>query len=250
MSMHDWTRVDAGIYHDFHLEWILRIKAALNANIPSDYYALAEQIAAGFGPDVLTPRNDDAAEPPAETGLATTTTLERTRAQGRPRTKLFQESASEYNFRKKNGISIRHVSGDHVVAMIEIVSPGNKNSAHGIRSFVQKVHRILRQNIHVLIIDPFPISSRDPDGLHALIFEEYEDAPVKLSPETPLSLIAYECDDRLRAYIEPFSVGNVLVDMPVFLCPGFYVEVPLEETYMAAWSAVPRRWKEVIAAAG
>jgi hypothetical protein len=22
MPMHDWTRVDAGIYHDFHHEWI------------------------------------------------------------------------------------------------------------------------------------------------------------------------------------------------------------------------------------
>ncbi len=30
MPMHDWTRVDAGIYHDFHHEWISEIKRALN----------------------------------------------------------------------------------------------------------------------------------------------------------------------------------------------------------------------------
>ena len=54
MPMHDWTRVEAGIYHDFHHEWISEIKRALNRGLlPEDYYALAEQQAAGFGPDVL-----------------------------------------------------------------------------------------------------------------------------------------------------------------------------------------------------
>src|SRR5437868_7420546 len=56
MPTHDWTRVDAGIFHDFHHGWIEEIKRALNARLPDDYYALAEQHAAGFGPDVLTLR--------------------------------------------------------------------------------------------------------------------------------------------------------------------------------------------------
>src|SRR5436309_8478675 len=55
MPMHDWTRVPAGIYHAFHHRWISAISDALNAGLlPDDYYALAEQHAAGFGPDVLT----------------------------------------------------------------------------------------------------------------------------------------------------------------------------------------------------
>ncbi len=54
MPVHDWTRVDPGIVHDFHHDWITEIKRALNRGIlPSGYYALAEQHAAGFGPDVL-----------------------------------------------------------------------------------------------------------------------------------------------------------------------------------------------------
>ena len=49
------TRVDAGIFHDFHHEWISTIRRALNNGLlPPEYYALAEQQAAGFGPDVLT----------------------------------------------------------------------------------------------------------------------------------------------------------------------------------------------------
>src|SRR5262245_42774900 len=55
MSVHDWTRVDAGIFHAFHHGWIEDISRALNRGLlPPDYYALPEQHAAGFGPDVLT----------------------------------------------------------------------------------------------------------------------------------------------------------------------------------------------------
>ena len=55
MPIHDWTRVEAGIFHHFHHDWITEIARALNHGIlPADYYALAEQFAAGFGPDVLT----------------------------------------------------------------------------------------------------------------------------------------------------------------------------------------------------
>src|SRR5438034_6226930 len=69
MPMHDWSRVDAGIFHDFHHAWIEEIKRVLNAGLlPEDYYALAEQHAAGFGPDVLTLQgsvNDESESSPA-----------------------------------------------------------------------------------------------------------------------------------------------------------------------------------------
>src|SRR5262249_18811879 len=55
MPIHDWTRVPAGIFHHFHHEWISAMSNALNAGLlPSPYYALAEQQASGFGPDVIT----------------------------------------------------------------------------------------------------------------------------------------------------------------------------------------------------
>jgi hypothetical protein len=55
MPVHDWTRVTAGIFHDFHHTWITEVKRALNSGLlPPDHYALAEQIAGGLGPDVLT----------------------------------------------------------------------------------------------------------------------------------------------------------------------------------------------------
>ena len=55
MPIHDWTRVGAGTWHDFHLAWIAEIRNVLNEGLlPQDYYAQAEQIAGPLGPDVLT----------------------------------------------------------------------------------------------------------------------------------------------------------------------------------------------------
>src|SRR5438046_587871 len=57
MPIHDWTRVDAGIFHAFHHDWITDVARALNRGLlPADYYALPEQFAGGLGPDVLTLR--------------------------------------------------------------------------------------------------------------------------------------------------------------------------------------------------
>ena len=44
----------------------------------------------------------------------------------------------------------------------------------------------------------------------------------------------------LRAFVEPVGVGDTLINMPLFLEPGRYVSVPLEETYRTAFESVPR----------
>src|SRR5258708_5957820 len=55
MPVHDWTRVDAGIFHAFHLNWLGRLQDALNDGIlPAGHYALAEQHAGRMLPDLLT----------------------------------------------------------------------------------------------------------------------------------------------------------------------------------------------------
>jgi hypothetical protein len=47
---------------------------------------------------------------------------------------------------RKNRVVIRHGRGK-VVAIIEIVSPGNKDSRNSIRSFVEKAADILNQGV-------------------------------------------------------------------------------------------------------
>lgn len=239
MPMHNWKRVEAGIYHDFHHEWISQIKGALNRGLlPPDYYAMAEQQAAGFGPDVLTLQEVNAANRSAG-GLATAT-------KSRPKSTHYAESPAEFHRRRKSSIVVRHVSGDHIVAIVEIVSPGNKNNAHAFRAFIDKACELMEHRVHLLLIDPFPPGKRDPNGIHAAIWSMIEDDPFQLTPERPLTFVAYECDLMTRAYIEPIAVGQTLPDMPLFLEPGAYVFVPLEATYCAAWERVPARWRRVI----
>ncbi len=54
MAIHDWTRVTAVTFHHFHQTWRVELSRALNSGrLPAGFYALAEQIAGGLGPDVL-----------------------------------------------------------------------------------------------------------------------------------------------------------------------------------------------------
>jgi hypothetical protein len=54
MPIHDWARVDANLFHDFHQTWTVGIRNALNAGLlPKGYSALVEQHAGGLVPDVL-----------------------------------------------------------------------------------------------------------------------------------------------------------------------------------------------------
>jgi hypothetical protein len=58
--------------------------------------------------------------------------------------------------------------------------------------------------------------------------------------------VAYSAGELKRAFIEPVAVGGSLPDMPLFFEAERYVPVPLEETYSAAFHAVPKRWQAVL----
>jgi hypothetical protein len=218
---------------------------ALNHGLlPDDYYALPEQQAAGFGPDVLTLQSASAYENevPASSGGAATLT------QTRPQTQFTAESDAEFYRRRKSSVVVRHVSGDRIVAMLEVLSPGNKASRHALRAFIDKVCELLEHRIHLLILDPFPPGPRDPNGVHAAIWQEVQDEPFALPKGKPLTLVAYECALTTRAYIETVTVGDPLPDMPLFLQPSAYVIVPLENTYQKAFEGLAQRWRKVLEA--
>lgn len=141
---------------------------------------------------------------------------------------------------------IRHVSGDKIVARIEIVSPGNKSSRHAIRSEVQKACDLIEHRIHLLLVDLFPPGPRDPEGVHGLIWQEISDEPFHLPKEKPLTVASYECEEQTRAYVEPVAVGDVFPEMALFLEPNGHIRVPLESTYMGEFEHLPPRWRDVL----
>jgi hypothetical protein len=247
MPVHDWTRVDAGIFHDFHHEWISTLRRALNDGLlPPDYYALAEQQAAGFGPDVLTlqstaPQADEVAEV-GPSGRGARLLL------APPRVRFTAEAHREFLRRKKSTITVRHVSGDHIVAVVEVMSPGNKAARNAFKAFINKACELIEYKIHLLILDLFPPTKRDPLGIHAALWEEIADEAFTPPGDKPVTLVSYESAQVVKAYIEPVAVGDVLPSMPLFLEPGAHILVPLEATYNAAFAAAPQRWRRVLEA--
>lgn len=168
MPMHDWTRVNAGIYHDFHNEWTLAIKRSLNNGLlPKDYYALTEQPAGPFVPDVIAlqkPVGMNGTLP--DTGPGGGVLL----AEAPPRVRFHAEVIdADVYARRARQVTIRHVSEHEVIAMIEIVSPGNKDSIYKFRAFVEKSATLIWHGIHLVVIDPFPPTPRDPQGIHKAI---------------------------------------------------------------------------------
>jgi hypothetical protein len=252
MPIHDWSRVGAGIFYDFHHAWIEQIKKLLNGGVlPPDHYALAEQHTSHFGPDVLTLQSrlsgdDDIQEnDPAGNGARGTdggVIVSRPKAHFAGRTDL------EFYRRKQNVIAVRHVSGDRLVAIVEIVSPGNKSSQAVFRKFVDKAVELLSQDIHLLILDLIPPTRRDPNGIHGAIWEALTDEEYKAPPGKPLTLAAYEAEMSVQAFVEAVAIGDFLPEMPLFIKAGGHVPVALESTYQSAWEAVPRRWRTVIEA--
>lgn len=250
MPAHDWSLVDDGVFHHFHQEWVREISRTLNDSLlPDGYYALTEQFAAGFNPDVVTLQAlDDGWSSGSSTRQSSDDSQGGTAVLVEsPKVALWGECETESYLRKQDAVVVRHSSDDQVVALVEVVSRGNKSSNSRLQAFVKKVSELLHQQIHQLVLDLHPPGTLDPLGLHAVIWEyldgEFDRA--KLPPK-PLQMMCYEADITTRAYLASLSVGESLPVMPLFLRPGAHVEVPLEETYQRAFAGVPRRWRTML----
>lgn len=97
----------------------------------------------------------------------------------------------------------------------------------------------LNSGVNLLIVDLFPPSPRDPQGVHAAIWEEIEaePEPFTLPSEQPLTLVSYVVKEPMRAYVETSAVGQVMPAMPAYLDRDGYVPVPLEATHEEAWAS-------------
>jgi hypothetical protein len=246
MPVHDWTRVNAGTFHDFHSAWVIHLKETLNGGLlPEGYYALAEQHAGQILTDVLTLQFGEG-DPlgPAETGPVAV-------ADAPPRVsrKLVAGPNATYRATRRT-VAIRHVSNHRLVALIEIISPANKDRPSSVREFVEKAHAALRHGCHLLVIDLFSPGLHDPQGMLGAIWETFDLADDLPSADKPLVLAGCVALPLPEAYLEMVAVGDVLPDMPLFLQPNWYINTPLEATYQAAYRGVPAYWRGVLESGG
>ncbi len=241
MPVHDWTRVDAGTFHAFHTAWITHLSEALNCGVlPAGYYAMPEQHGGRLIADVLTLQVPQPGVPPTsepEGGVAVAD------APPRVRRKLSPSPSSRGTRRT---LTIRHVSGHRIVALLEIVSPANKDRLAHVAEFADKLETAMWHGIHVLLADILPPGLYDPQGMHAAVWERFDDEPYVLPPNEPLTLGSYVAGPRPEAYLEHLAIGSPLPEMPLFLNPDRYINVPLEATYLEAFRGMPEYWRGVV----
>lgn len=244
MPIHDWTRVDAGTFHAFHTAWVTHLSETLNDGIlPAGYYALPEQHLGRAIGDVLAlhvgaPGDRQTAE---TGGLAL--------AEAPPRVShKFTVAANPRSLRRT--LTIRHLSGHQIIALVEIVSPANIDRPGHVEDFAAKVAAALSSGIHVLLVDLFPPGPHDPQGMHGAIWRQLNEDAETYDPslEFPLTLAAYLASSEVEAYLEHLTVGAALPDMPLFLSSKRYVNAPVEATYAAAFRGLPVYWRGILEA--
>jgi hypothetical protein len=244
MPVHDWTRVDAGIFHDFHSAWIIHLRDVLNEGLlPRGYSALAEQHAGRWVPELLTlhtaPSGTSPPGPLPSGGLAV--------ADAPPRARKKLIAAASGRSRRRT-LAIRHVSGHRLIALLEIVSPANTDRRDHVQEFAGKVGAALEVGVHVLVVDLFAPAAHDPQGMHGAIWAllDSEDATQEVHEDEPVTLAAYMAGPPVEVFLEYASIGANLPEMPLFLSAERYISVPLEATYEAAFRGTPEYWREVL----
>ena len=240
MPIHDWTRVDDGTFHAFHTFWIAEIAKSLNDGLlPEGFYALPEQVTDGLIPDVVTLRDGPTESVRAGAALAVPPAI---RHRSRPLTPARRRV-------QPRQVVVRRATGHVVVAVIEIVSPANKDRRDRVHEFTYKIEALLRSGVHVLVVDILPPGKHTPRGIHAAVWARFDRTRYQPPEGEPLTLASYRWDEEARepeAFVEPTAVGRDLFAMPLFLRTDRFVEIPLEASYRAAFASMPAIWRGVL----
>ncbi len=174
--------------------------------LPPKYMAMTEQVTGRSIPDVVTLHTRAPKDDPGGIAVATA-----------PPTARLIARFEKINYAKRaDRVVIRH-GRKKGVAIIEILSPGNKDSRNAIQTFVEKAADILNQGVNLLVVDLFPPTPRDLQGIHKAIWDEFGDEPFEAPPGQALTVASYIGGDLPTAYVDSVGVGDPLPSAPIFL---------------------------------
>jgi hypothetical protein len=220
-----WTTLHAG--------WATRIADDLNERwLTSDYLA-AEIATSGLHPeiDVATyekPSVSLAAAPGDGAGVATL---------ARP-TWQVADPVLSFAVTFPEVIEVRiytELGRRKLVAVIELVSPSNKDRPGERRAFAAKTAAYLQQGVSVVVID---IVTSKRFNLHNEIVQLLAAPPEAAMPaDQPIYTASYRPTFRdekpqIDLWREPLAVGQPLPTMPLRLTGDLFVPVEFESTYM------------------
>ena len=124
--------------------------------------------------------------------------------------------------------------GRHLVAAVEIVSPGNKDRPASRRAFVSKCYALLQKRVCVSIVD---LVTTRCFNLYAELMELAGQPDPSFGPTSPhtyaVTCRGYKLRNRPRfeAWAYPLVVGQPLPTLPLWLEEDLYVPLELDASY-------------------
>jgi hypothetical protein len=214
-------------WESFHSSWAGSLADALNRQLPERYFA--EELTHG-GPveiDVATFE-----QPGSSANGGGVATLPQTWAPPAAPITLPAVFADDFEVRV---FSTR--SGPHLVAVLELVSPSNKDRPEARRAFAVKCASYLHQSICVIVID---IVTERQANLHNEILRLLTANPGQLQPDEVLLYAATyrpikrQAREEIDIWPTRLAIGATLPTLPLALNAELVLPVDLEATYTDA----------------
>ncbi len=230
MPLHHWPNPRVP-WRSFHNHWIIRLVEYLNAGVlPSGFQARPTELIVGIEPDLLLLQATEhhatqgPATPQPTLGEATSTAVLPVPAD-LPMVGIY----SAYDTTR-------------LVAVIEVVSPGNKDRPETVEGFVEKILFLLQEGVHVTVVDVIrlPRQSMRRPILRRLGLNDSDIDSTPLWACTYCSLPGSEPQPHLKVQEWAYTVNanEPLPTLPLFLrMDQQWVMVDLEETYQATLDA-------------
>ncbi len=97
-----------------------------------------------------------------------------------------------------------------------------------------------------MIVNLFPPTKRDPQGIHNEIWGAMFDQPFVPPANKALTAVSYLAAAQATAYVDTLAVGDPLPSSPLFLDADHYVSAPLESSYQNTWEKCPKEVREFV----
>jgi hypothetical protein len=219
-------------WESFHVAWSNSLMARLNESVlPAGYFAETQfHIGSRVEVDVATQEN---ASPPgtARNGSAATM-LQETWAPPAPPIVLATVFPDEIEVRVYGS-----PTGTHLVAAIELITPGNKDRPETRQAFAAKCSSYLQVGIGLVIVD---VVTEGLSNLHNELMERMgQPNMTHFPPESVLYAVAYrparrETGDQIDCWPMALALGQPLPVLPLALWNGPTLPLDLEGTYTQA----------------
>ncbi len=223
--------LDRRSWRSFHTIWIAQLVGNLNLR-PIPYGFLAESnvhIGITVAADVVAFEEDSPTGGGSNGAVAT-------EVWAPPRPPL----AMAVDFTKLETFEIRIYDRDRartLVAVVELISPGNKDRPEHRRAFLDKCAAYLREGISVVLVD---IVTARRHNFHKELMELFACGETAESAiRTDLYAAAYRVRQvgertQLEVWPEPLALGEPMPTMPLWLTESLCVPLELEKAYQSA----------------